>query len=292
MSKILVIAHREDESPTAINKALQLAQSYSADIHIMAFCHEELESVNGLTAGQLEQVKQQVTDKRHQWIQDQIAQINNASFNITLETEWKKEIYKSVLKEVSTNDYQFIVTQHHDTGSFFHVPTEWHLLRESQIPVYLAREDKWKSNSAVLAAVDLKNDSVEGKLMRDQVLAAAAEFAHTFGETLHCCFCFELPEVLIDLDVIDKNRYQHETHEKYLPQIRALAEKYNIAEENLHVRFGKPEKCIASVATKAKAHTAVIGSMARKGIKGKLIGNTAEKLTAYLHTDMLIVSPV
>ena len=79
MSKILVIAHREDESPTAINKALQLAQSYSADIHIMAFCHEELESVNGLTAGQLEQVKQQVTDKRHQWIQDQIAQINNAS---------------------------------------------------------------------------------------------------------------------------------------------------------------------------------------------------------------------
>ena len=292
MSKILVIAHREDEDPTAINKALQLAQSYNADMHIMAFCHEELEPVNGLTAGRLEQVKEQVIEKRHQWIQDQLAQLGNCPINITFETEWKKEIYKSVLKEVATNDYQFIVTQHHDTGSFFHIPTEWHLLRESQIPVYLAREDKWKSNNTVLAAVDLKNDSVEGKLMRDQVMSAATNFAHAFGETLHCCFCFELPEVLIDLDVIDKNRYQDETHEKYLPQIRALAEKYNIAQENLHVRFGKPEKGIASVATKAKAHTVVIGSMARTGIKGKLIGNTAEKLTAYLHTDMLIVAPV
>jgi universal stress protein E len=292
MNKILVIAHREDELPTAISKALQLAGSYCSDIHIMGFCHEELESVGDFSTEQVEQVKLKIIDNRHQWIQNQIAQIEKSDLKVTLEVQWQKDIYKSVLSEVSTNDYKFIVTQHHDTANFLHIPTEWHLLRESRVPIYLARENKWKSNSTVLAAIDLKNDSVEGKLLRDQVLSAASEFAKVLNATLHCCFCFELPEILIDLDFIDKDRYQNDAREKYLPQLCALAEEYNICEQNVHIKFGNPEKCIASVATKSKTHAVVIGSMARKGIKGKLIGNTAEKLTSYLHTDMLIVAPV
>jgi len=292
MNKVLVIAHREDELPTAISKALQLADSYCADIHIIGFCHEELESVGNFSNEQLEQVKLKVIDKRHQWIQNQITQLDSPTVKVTFEVQWQKDIYKSVLNEVSTNDYQFIVTQHHDTANFFHIPTEWRLLRESQVPIYIAREDKWRSNSSVLAAIDLKNDSAEGKLMRDQVLSAASEFAQAFNASLHCCFCFELPEILIDLDFVDKDRYQNDALEKYLPQLSALAEEYNISEKNIHVKFGNPEKSIASVATKSKTHAVVIGSMARKGIKGKLIGNTAEKLTSYLHTDMLIVAPV
>jgi len=292
MNKILVIAHREDERPTAINKALQLAERYCADIHIMAFCHEEFEVIGGFSAKQLEQVKQQIIDKRHQWIQNQIEQIDFSTINVTFDVEWQKEIYKSVLNELSTNNYQFIVTQHHDTASFFHIPTEWYLIRESQIPIYIAREDKWASNSTVLAAIDLKNDSAQGKLMQDQVLSTASDFAKTFNATLHCCFCFETPEILIDLDVIDQDRYQYDVREKYTPQLQALAKEYNISKECVHVKFGKPEKCIASVATKSKTHAVVIGSMARKGIKGKLVGNTAEKLTSYLHTDMLIIAPV
>jgi len=292
MNKILVIAHREDERPTAINTALQLAEHYCAEIHIMAFCHAEFEAIGGFAAKKLEQVKLQIIDNRHQWVQEQIEQIDCSAANITFEVVWQKDIYKSVLNEIETNDYQFVVTQRHDTAGFFHIPTEWYLIRESQIPIYVAREDKWKSSSTVLAAVDLKNDSVQGKLMRDQVISTASDFAKTLNATLHCCFCVDTPEILIDLDVIDKDRYEDELNEKYMPILQALAKENSIPEENVHLKFGKPEKCIASIATKSKAHAVVIGSMARKGIKGKLVGNTAEKLTSYLHTDMLIVAPV
>lgn len=292
MNKILVIAHREDECPTAMNKAVQLAERYCADIHIMSFCHEELEEIGGFSTEQLQQAKKQIIDKRYEWMQNQIEKIDFSSTNVTFDVEWKKEIYKSVLNELSNNDYQFIVTQSHDSANFFHIPTEWYLIRESQVPIYIAREDKWASNGAVLAAIDLKNDSVEGKLMQERVMSNASDFAKAFNTTLHCCICFEMPEVLIDLDVIDGNLYQKGMLEKYAPQLEALAKKYSISESNMHVKFGKPEKCIASIATKSKAHAVVLGSMARKGIKGKLVGNTAEKLTYYLHTDMLIIGPV
>ena len=119
-----------------------------------------------------------------------------------------------------------------------------------------------------------------------------SDFAKTLNATLHCCFCVDTPEILIDLDVIDIGRYEDELHKKYMPLLQAIAKEYGIPEEFTHVKFGKPEKCIASIATKSKAHAVVIGSMARKGIKGKLVGNSAEKLTSYLHTDMLIVAPV
>jgi hypothetical protein len=76
MNKILVIAHREDERPTAINKALQLAERYCADIHIMVFCHEEFEVSGRFSAKQREKVKLQIIDKRHQWIQNKIEQID------------------------------------------------------------------------------------------------------------------------------------------------------------------------------------------------------------------------
>ena len=291
MNKLLVIAHREDEKPIAIEKSLQLAEKYNAEIHIMAFCYEEFESIGGFAAKQLEQVKQQIIDKRHQWLQELVSNIDADGLKITFDVQWQKDIYKSVLAEIESNTYQLIVTQRHRTESFFHVPTEWYLLRESQIPVYLAHEDRWISKANVVAAVDLKNTSAEGILMRQQVLKSAKEFADTLGATLHCVFSFELPEVLIDLDVIDKEDYQKDVHDKYYPNLISIAKDYGISEECVHVKFGSPERSVASVATKAKAHTVVIGSLARKGLTGKLVGNTAEKLAEYLHTDMLIIAP-
>lgn len=292
MSKLLVIAHRSNEESIALTKAIDLAKQQNLSLHVMAFCYQDIDSIHGIDKDDLASYKQASIDKKHQWLLDELAELDQQQIKITTEVQWQQDIHESVISEITTNTYLYVVTQRHRTESLFHTPTEWYLLRESIIPVFIADVDKWQKNTTLLAAIDLKNESVEGIAMTNNILATATEYAKSIGGSLHCVFSIDLPEVLIDLDIINKDAYQAKVKAEYLPKLRLLAAKYGIESERLHIRFGSAEKCIASIATKAKANVVFIGSMARKGLKGKLIGNTAEKLAGNLHTDVLVIPPM
>ncbi len=289
MSKILVVAHREDEAPIALEKAVELAQLHKADIHVMGFCYENLDGLTTFSTDQLTDVQLQLVKKKQSWLQQELDKLATFNGEITWEVNWQKDIHKSVIKETETNDYEMVVTQRHRTESFFHIPTEGYLLREATVPVYIAHESQWKDKNTLLVSVDLKNQSNDGQQMMRQLFATARDLADRAGATLQCCFSVELPEVLIDLDLVNQDKYHQQVDDTFLPQLQEIASEYGIEKDGVHVKVGKPGKTIASIATKAKAKTVIIGSMARQGIKGKLIGNTAEKLGGYLHTDMLVV---
>ena len=67
--------------------------------------------------------------------------------------------------------------------------------------------------------------------------------------------------------------------------------KHNIPVENIHIKAGSATKVIPSLASKHAAGLVIIGSIGRKGLKAKLMGNTAEGVLALLKTDILVMQP-
>jgi universal stress protein E len=61
--------------------------------------------------------------------------------------------------------------------------------------------------------------------------------------------------------------------------------------EQIHIKAGNPNTVIPSIASKIKAELVVIGSVGRRGLKAKLMGNTAESILALLKTDVLVMQP-
>jgi universal stress protein E len=64
-----------------------------------------------------------------------------------------------------------------------------------------------------------------------------------------------------------------------------------IARSGVHVRMGDPRKVIPPFATDKRVDLLVIGTVARSGIAGRVIGNTAEVLLAKLPCSMLVIRP-
>ena len=60
---------------------------------------------------------------------------------------------------------------------------------------------------------------------------------------------------------------------------------------DLIIKTGSASKVIPSVASKQPAGLVIIGSIRRKGLKAKLMGNIAEGVLALLKTDILVIQP-
>jgi universal stress protein E len=66
---------------------------------------------------------------------------------------------------------------------------------------------------------------------------------------------------------------------------------YDMPVENIHIKAGPAAKVIPSMASKKAAGLVIMGSIGRKGLKAKLMGNTAESVLALLKTDILVIQP-
>lgn len=76
---------------------------------------------------------------------------------------------------------------------------------------------------------------------------------------------------------------------------RELCERYqaefHISDDRLHIEEGSADVLIPHVAHKLEAALTVIGSVARTGLSGAMIGNTAEMILDTLDSDVLVLKP-
>jgi universal stress protein E len=91
--------------------------------------------------------------------------------------------------------------------------------------------------------------------------------------------------------IIDKKALVNIAKSRYLPIIEAMLGDYELPLANIHFMAGPASKVIPSTASKYSAGLVIIGSIRRKGLKAKVMGNTAESVLALLKTDILVIQP-
>lgn len=64
-----------------------------------------------------------------------------------------------------------------------------------------------------------------------------------------------------------------------------------IADNQIHLLKGEPSTAIAELAEKLRVELIVMGTVARTGIKGFFIGNTAEKILRKVDCSVLALKP-
>jgi universal stress protein E len=68
-----------------------------------------------------------------------------------------------------------------------------------------------------------------------------------------------------------------------------LARRLGIERRCAHVGDSAPEVLVAQVAEKIEASLVVVGSLARKGLSGAVVGNTAERILDGVPADLLCI---
>ncbi len=286
MDNILVIADADFDKTTTIKQAEILAKAYNAKLHVVYFYYED---VRGL-GSKGEAFKQSLSDRLDEKANNQLAEICSNN-NISYEIVWSKHIHTWVNSYVLKQQPLMVIKTGHRSETLFYTPTDWHLIQECPAPILIIAEQQWKNNTDILAAVDLQTELPDKQQLNHKILANATRLAKNLGVQVQVVYTPLFSVILRDFGLQYKDEVEVNASKILQPTIKELAIQYNIDEENFHIHAGKPEVVIPSMAAKYNAGIVVVGTVGRKGLSQKLLGNTAEKILCLLKTNVLALKP-
>jgi len=289
MGKILIIADLKDKC-FATPRGLQLAAKLGQDIDVVAFTYAPLRRLK-VSATEEADIRTRLLEEREHDVQARIDKYKQPDQNVTLKVVWEKNIDRWITRQCAGDKYTGVVKTGNRSESLVHTSTDWQLLRECPAPLLLVAEKKWHRAKPVLVTLDLSSEVATKRKLNDKTLGIAKGLAAALGVELEIITAIEIPTLLSDLDLVDPATYAREAKEAMKPQIRKLAAAHDIPEKAFHCKRGPVEKVITSQAAKVRAQVVVMGTVARKGVKARLLGNTAEKVLRHMKTDVLAIKP-
>jgi universal stress protein E len=285
MGKILIIADLEKKC-FAIPRGLQIAAKLGHEVEVVAFIYAPLKAVRA-SAAQREGLRKRLLDERETEVRALIDKHLQTGQVASLTVVWEKNIHQWVNAQCANARYTMVVKTGHRSESLLHTSTDWQLLRECPAPVVLVAKKKWHKVKPVLAALDLASTKAAKKALNQKVLQQAMALAQALEVELEIIAAIEVPSVLAELDLVDPVTYALGVREAMRPRIAKLATEYGIPEAAFRCKRGAADKVIGSRAAEVRAQIVVMGTVARRGVKGLVIGNTAEKVLLRLRTDVM-----
>ena len=172
------------------------------------------------------------------------------------------------------------------------------LLREAPCPVLLVHPSRRRSRLRVLVALDTAPWVAKGTgALTAKLIETAIWFAEKHDGELHVLHAW-VPygeRMIVRAGLTDAEARQfmigqrEEARQEMEPALAPF--RAHIAPSRVHLVKGDPRVVIADFATKHRIDLLVIGSMARSGVTGRIIGNTAEAVLSQLPCSMLVVKP-
>jgi universal stress protein E len=291
MSRLLIIADRQGKSQVAMERGLSLASKMNCEVDLVGFCHEYLGAAGIEGRVRLEQVKNKLLARRKRELAVDLKRLKPAGVKVNSLIVWEKTIHEWIEKRCRTADYAAVIKTGNRSASFAYTSTDWHLLRSCPAPVLIVSDKRWRKARPVLAAVDLSSRSRIKRALNEEIISCARDFAAAVNCELYILHAVHIPAILTELDLVDEYTRAEEIKQQLLPEVKRLSKRLGVEEKIFHMKQGPADKVIASESARIKAQLVVMGTVGRKGVKARLMGNTAERVLGKLRTDVLALKP-
>ena len=288
MRKILIVADPAGGEQSTVARAADLADRLSARIDVAGFVYEHLANLPvRMSEEALGKAQKELVETHKRQIREKLAQSKGKA---GVKVYWEKRVADRVNQLVEENDYDMVVKGGHRSETLVYTPTDWQLLRSCRVPVLLLAERQWKGGKHVMAAVDLGTRVRSKQALNLKVVEQAAAIAAALGTKLHIAYAIPFSAVLRDLGMVDTAELRREGLH-LAEDFRRKLEKRGISAEAIHVVTGAPEKALVNLAAKNRVGLVVLGTVGRKKLAGRVLGNTAEQILRLLKADVLAIKP-
>ena len=143
----------------------------------------------------------------------------------------------------------------------------------------------------VISAVDVCSGEDNHDKLNDIVLEQAEIIVRTIDSQFVTVNAWHTMTPMLAVGTLDPTPYPtpRDQEEAHVHAVRSLTERYDISPGDLYVEAGSPSDVINDVAFRIDAGLIVMGTVARTGIRGALIGNTAERVLEATSCDIMVV---
>ncbi len=212
-------------------------------------------------------------------------------YSVSAAQAWRGSLHDTIGHAQQNEGCGLVIKQHRPDNPLkkaLLTPDDWKLLRYCPCPVLLVKTLVPWSGGNVLAAVDVGNIDSEHRALHNLIIEHAYDAAQLAKAELHVLSAHPSPMLAASDPTF---QLRHTIEERYRQDCEAFQVAYDIDDAHLHIAEGPADVLIPQLAHDLHAAVTVIGTVARTGFSGALIGNTAEVILDTLESDVLVLKP-
>ncbi|NTS75438.1 universal stress protein [Catenovulum sp. SM1970] len=287
MSQILVVADPIQDEPIAINQAKNMSKVYNAHLHVVYFIYEDEETLGD----HAQSLKTKLLAQLEQQAEKQVESLLKGEVDFSFEIIWSKRIHDWVNEFTVKNNPKLVVKTGKRSEALTYTSTDWHLIRECQAPVFISAVSKWKKANNVLACIDLATKRDEKWELNRKIIHEAKDMADNLGVKLNLVYCAKTSALLKEFGLQYTDEVEIKAEKEFRDNFDDIAKSLDIPATQCFIKAGDPAKVIPSVAAKSRSGVVIVGTVGRKGLSAKIVGNTAESIFSLLRCDVIAIKP-
>ena len=309
---ILCVIDRWQPADTVLERAVSLAENNQASLTVVAIVPRLTAGIGMPEGGPIS------ADLQEAEIADARQQLGSAVApfqpRIDIDTRiLEGTAFLEIIQAVLRDGYDLVIKAPEDPAWLERLfgSDDMHLLRKCPCPVWLVKRSQSKPYRRILAAVDVHPDHPESelairrqlnvKILQLSISLALADFAELHvasawqapGESTMRGAFMNRPDAEV-LAYVEQVRQQHVTGlDNLLNDVVAAqgGDAIRFLQPKKHVIKGPARQEIPALSKTLGAELVVMGTVARTGVAGLFIGNTAEAILEQIECSVLAVKP-
>lgn len=296
---ILFVSTGMSDETDALKQALSLARNNQANLAALII-HPKFPSHLASYETNYEQTLMEKLNASIQKTGKEIG-VQTDKMTLTIEAERKNKPALSIIKHVLKGSFDLVIKQaeQKDSGKGFKA-LDMELLRQSPCPVWLCRPIKNRRQDIRIAvAIDAESETEEGRDLSIQLLKTADMLAEDCNDEISIisCWDYEFEDQLrnnpwVKMSEIEVTEIVAEAKDNSSSALNLLIQESKIdSRTEVHKLRGRPENLISRFIEEHAVDILVMGTVARSGISGFIIGNTAENIMQKVGCSLLALKP-
>ena len=281
---ILAVIDPTRDDQIALSKAQQIAAKTGARVHAFCCCYLQAEKMGDY--GSKSEAKQATLDNARKKLSALTTPLEQQGIAVSTECYWNERWYESVVQACARSGATLLIKStrpHTRLKRAVSKTSDYVMLRNAPCPVLLVRSDQPWQQGKVLAAVTLEREDREHELLNSAIVTQAQHLVQLTGAELHLVSATpEIPNLAQVLRLLEE---EAESDNNAL-----VAKRFGVEPEHVHLQHGQAKSVIIDTVKQLQPDVLIMGTTARRGIGGVLLGNTAEKVLDEVEIDTLTVS--
>src|SRR5690606_17774495 len=308
---VYIVSNNTNENSPSLIHAVNLANANQADLTILKILpNMSAVKLSKLTGVDEKEVKEKIVSQQNAKLQHLVTSME-VDLNAKSELRVGKR-YIEIIRAVKANDFDLVIKEVDDVDwiNRFLGSDDMHLLRKCPCPVWLMKKNEKPEYKHIVAAIDFDddleiseyshNDELNQKILDMSISLSLSDFT-----TLHVVNTYDVPQAgFVSLWVDQPEKVERELFEAEYQErrhkVNALMEdlkskigpeSFNFLSPRTHIVKGSPGRELPKIAETLNADLVVMGTVARTGIAGVVIGNTTETVLSQLQCSVLAIKP-
>lgn len=307
---ILFVREASANNQAALKRTLTLAENNQANLTVVDIVEDAPTSLSAIPKGySANTLLQAILEER----QEQLAQLTaTLNHKMAVNTVILQGIpYLEIIRKILRDNYDLVVKPiSHNVGIKDRLfgGTDLHLLRKCPVPVWLMNVTQNNKIEKILAAVDVahENERSDSDALSLKVLDLSSSLALSEFSELHIAHAWQafgeniLRSGRVNISDQEVDNYVHEEELQHRNWVEALfrrtvtplgEEALNYLTPQIHLLNGEAADVISQLTQDLRIDLIVMGTVARTGIPGFFMGNTAETILENIDCSVLAVKP-